>query len=113
MAEKWSSSYDIGNSFGALLTDLSKAFDCILLELIIAKPAVYGFKKSAPKVMYSYLFNIFLCNIFLTMKNTDFVSYTDDNTPYTTGENIDDAIGILEEGAKVQMVYRKSDETHC
>ena len=28
MIEKWKSSNDKGNSFGALLTDLSKAFDC-------------------------------------------------------------------------------------
>ena len=28
MIEKWKSSNDKGNSFGALLADLSKAFDC-------------------------------------------------------------------------------------
>ena len=47
------------------------------------------------------------------MKNTDFASYIDDNTPYTTGENIDNAIGTLEETAKVQIVNRKLDETQC
>ena len=29
---------------------------------------------------------IFLCDLFLIIKNTDFASYADDNTPYTTGE---------------------------
>ena len=55
MIEKWRSCNDFGQSFVALLTDLSKAFDCLLHELIIAKLAAYGFKKFALKVMYSYL----------------------------------------------------------
>ena len=37
MLEKWKRSIDNGKSFGALLTDLSKAFDCLDHELLIAK----------------------------------------------------------------------------
>ena len=37
MLEKWKSSVDKGKAFGVLLTDLSKAFDCLSYELIIAK----------------------------------------------------------------------------
>ena len=37
--------------------DLSKAFDCLSHELIIAKSAAYRFKKSVLKVMYSHLFD--------------------------------------------------------
>ena len=48
-------------------------------------------------------FNIFLCDLFLTIKSTDFINYADDNTPYTTGENIYDVIGTLEETAKVMF----------
>ena len=37
MLEKWKSAGNKGTSFGALLTDLSKAFDCLSHELLFAK----------------------------------------------------------------------------
>ena len=37
MIEKWRKSLDNGDIFGAVLTDLSKAFDCLPHDLIIAK----------------------------------------------------------------------------
>ena len=55
MLEKWKSSVDKGKVFGVVLTDLSKAFDCLSHELIIAKLNAYGFSLSALKLMQSYL----------------------------------------------------------
>ena len=55
MLEKWKSSVDKGKVFGVLLTDLSKAFDCLSHELIIAKLNAYGFSLSALKLMQNYL----------------------------------------------------------
>ena len=55
MLEKWKSSVDKGKEFGMLLTDLSKVFDCLSHELIIAKLNAYGFSLSALKLMQSYL----------------------------------------------------------
>ena len=55
MLEKWKSSVDKGKAFGILLTDLSKAFDCLSHELIIVKLNAYGFSLSALKLMQSYL----------------------------------------------------------
>ena len=37
LLEKWKRAVDSGQMFGALLTDLSKAFDCLDHELLIAK----------------------------------------------------------------------------
>ena len=48
-------SLDQGGSCGALLTDLSKAFDCLLHDLLIAKLHAYGFEMKALRFVYSYL----------------------------------------------------------
>ena len=45
LIEKWKKSVDNGVAFGALLTDLSKAFDYLLHELLIAELDAYGFDK--------------------------------------------------------------------
>ena len=37
--------------------DLSKAFDCLNHELLIAKLEAYGFSRSALKLVYDYLSN--------------------------------------------------------
>ena len=40
---------------GAILLDLSNAFDCICHDLLIAKLNAHGFDSEAPKLIYSYL----------------------------------------------------------
>ena len=55
MLEKWKSAVDKGKSFGALLTDLSKASDCLSHELLLAKLHAYGFSIAALRLIHSYL----------------------------------------------------------
>ena len=55
MLEKWISATDNKKSFGALLADLSKAFDCLSHELLIANINVYAFNMSALRFVDSYL----------------------------------------------------------
>ena len=57
MIEKWKKLVDNGDVFGALLTDLSKAFDCIPHDLIIVKLESYGFHIDALKLIQNYLSN--------------------------------------------------------
>ena len=57
LLEKWKRSVDRGKAFGALLTDLSNAFDCLAHELLIAKPNAYGLSLPAPRLIHDYLSN--------------------------------------------------------
>ena len=54
MVEKWKKALDKGKMAGALLTNLSKAFDCINHQLLIQKLATYGFDATALTYIYSY-----------------------------------------------------------
>ena len=53
MLEKRNLSKDKGDSFGALLTDLSKVFNCLSHKLLIAELAAHGFSRSALKLIYT------------------------------------------------------------
>ena len=55
MIEKTKIARDIKECCAAILTDLSKAFDCICHNLLIAKLYAYGFGRNALKLIYYYL----------------------------------------------------------
>ena len=55
MTEKWRKYLDKGAISGGILTDLSKAFDCILHNLLIAKLVAYGFDYQFLRIMESFL----------------------------------------------------------
>ena len=57
LLEKWKRSIDRGKVFGALLTDLSKAFDCLNHDLLIAKLNAYVFILPALRLIHDYLLN--------------------------------------------------------
>ena len=57
MAEKWRKYLDKDGVTRAWLTDLSKAFNCLLHDLLIAKLATYGFDYESLTLIQSYLSN--------------------------------------------------------
>ena len=125
MTEQWRKYLDKNGVNGALLTDLSKAFDCLLHNLLIAKRAAYGFdyefstliqsylsnRKQRTKVNNTYVSNTFsdiiigvsqgsilgplLFNIY-DNTDCDIVSYADDNMPYCSSFSLDKVINKLE-----------------
>ena len=57
LVEKWRHALDKKQSAGLLTTDLSKAFDCIRHDLLIAKLHAYGVSIKSIRYMYDYLSN--------------------------------------------------------
>ena len=57
LIEKWKLSLDKNGYAGAIIMDLSKAFDTINHDLLIAKLNAYGFEKNALILIKSYLDN--------------------------------------------------------
>ena len=55
MIEKWKECLDKNGFAGAILMDLSKAFDTINHELLIVKLEAYGFEENALEIILSYL----------------------------------------------------------
>ena len=148
----WKNAVEKGKIFGALLTDLSKAFDSLSHDLLIAKSNAYGFSLPALKLVHSYLsnkkqstkinnvyssweeilfgvpqgsilgpilFNIFLNDLFLVVKDTDFASYADDNTIYDIGDSINGVIASLQDSSEKlfqwfsdKQLKRNTDKCH-
>ena len=57
MLETWKEATDNNKAFRALLTDLSKAFDCLSHDLLIAKLHAYGLDLATLKILQDYLTN--------------------------------------------------------
>ena len=57
MIRNWQKSLNSSGKVGALLMDLSKAFDCLPHDLLLAKLEAYGFGTSSLRYLQSYLGN--------------------------------------------------------
>ena len=109
---------------GAVLTDLSKAFDCIPHDLIIAKLSAYNFIDEALSYIYSYLTNRRQCvRINNTHSQLDTIisgvpqgsilqmtilyNFADDNTLSAFATTVSELIKILESESEVVMDWFK------
>ena len=56
LLQKWQKYLDVSDGIiGTLVMDLSKPYDCVNDDLIIAKLEAYGFGKSSLKLLQNYL----------------------------------------------------------
>ena len=55
LIEQWRQHLDSNKIVGAVLVDLSKAFDCLPHDLLTAKLQAYGLSREMVKLVYSYL----------------------------------------------------------
>ena len=59
LLQKWQSCLDSRGKIGTILMDLSKAFDCLPHDLLLAKLEAYGFTLDSLKLLRNYLTNRF------------------------------------------------------
>ena len=57
MLENWKKAVDKGECVSALFLELSKAFDIVNHDLLLAKLKAHGFLPNALKLMHSYYLN--------------------------------------------------------
>ena len=115
MIEKWRKCLDAGGAFGASLNDLSKAFNCLPHELLIAKLHAYGVDVPSLKLLHSYLtkrmaltvrglrfsseirkapyldhcYSTYSCATYSSFfPGVDIANYADDNTPHSSNINL-------------------------
>ena len=129
LIENWKKHLDNKNIVGTVLMDLSKAFDCIPHDLLIAKLHAYGITKKSLTFLYSYLksrkqgvkinytkslyqillsgvpqgyilgpvlFNLFINDLFLFIKEADLANFADDNTLHVSKKNLAEVLEVLE-----------------
>ena len=114
--DRWKKAVDSNKDFGAILTNLSKAFDCIHHDLLVSKLYAYRLSLPALKMIQDYpfnrkqrakigspysawqniilgvcqgslLLNIFLCDSFLKHENCCYLNYANDITAYVVANN--------------------------
>ena len=59
---------------------------------------LFGVRHSS--VLGPMLFNVLLSDLFLVMKETEFISYVDDNTLYNAGNTTEDVISFRRESSE-------------
>ena len=135
MIEKWRKCLDNKGKTGVFLTDLSKAFDCLNHELLIAKLSAYSFEYMSLNLIHSYLsdqlqrlklnssysswweitFSVPQGSILGTLLFNTYLSeslvanYADDHFPLACAKDISNVIFQLEEDSNTLLEWVKSN----
>ena len=151
LIEKWKQILDSKGHGAAVLMDLSKAFDTINHELLIAKLHAYGFTEKSLTVILNYLsdhwqhvkinssfsswseliqgvpqgsvlgpllFNIYLNDLFLALKDVEVCNFADDTTPFICDLELNTGLNRLEENSAIalrwfEINYMKLNSDKC
>ena len=138
LLENWRNHLDKKEIIGVILCDLSKAFDTLPHDLLIAKLEAYGFDLNSLYFIYDYLinrkqrckvgsaystwldvqdgvpqgsvlgpllFNVFINDFLYFIQECDVCNFADDNSLYTSGENIEEVAYKLEEDMLIAMKW--------
>ena len=127
----WCILTDLSNAFGCLYHELLiaklNAYGCILpvLRLItdcLSKrrqrtrirnsfndwfEVIFGIPQGS--ILGPLLFNIFLADLFLVLKDVDIANFADDSTPFTSANNTDDLIDSLEKASSSLFKWFKDN----
>ena len=138
MSDKLQDTLNKDGISAALLTGLSKPFDCLPHVLLIAKLRAYGIELSFLRLLYSHfvqqkqeqesystcleillrfhkdilgplLFNILLCDLVVFISNSGIASYEDDNMLYHTTQNINEVIDDLVKTSERILAWFKNN----
>ena len=124
LIEEWRKNLDNNYFIGAVLMNLSKAFDCIPHDLVIAKLAAYKFDKNMICCIYSYLNSrkqyVSVNNIKSTFEEIisgvpHFVllasahNFEDDNSLSSFAKTTENLISILESESEIAINWFKNN----
>ena len=104
LLQHWQKYLDKGEILGTLLMDLSKAYDCISHDLLIAKLEAYGFSFNSLNFVHS-----FLHGRKHRVKIGKIGNFADDNSLYTSGKSLDFVTEKLKHDTSIMLQWFSSN----